>query len=231
MKRNDVWVILGVIAFFSPFFIFDSVYEFYTTWNRVNPMSMAFLKFGILATFGEVLGLRIKTGKYTSPGFGLMPRAIVWGFLGMWIAAAMGIFRSGVPAFMDKFAVFHGMAEAMGGDFSGMKLLGAFFISLMMNTSFAPVFMTLHKITDSHISNLEGKISCLWNPIPIRKIIPNLNWDVQWNFVFKKTIPFFWIPAHTITFILPAHFQVLFAALLGVALGVILSIATIKSKK
>jgi hypothetical protein len=69
-------------------------------------MSMAFLKFAILATFGEVLGLRIKTGKYSTPGFGLLPRAVIWGFLGMWIAAAMGVFRSGIPAFMDKFTVF-----------------------------------------------------------------------------------------------------------------------------
>jgi hypothetical protein len=51
---------------------------------------------------------------------------------------------------------------------------------------------------------------------------------VQWNFVFKKTIPLFWFPAHTITFLLPSQFQVLFAALLGVALGVILAIANNK---
>jgi hypothetical protein len=43
--------------------------------------------------------------------------------------------------------------------------------------------------------------------------------------VFKKTIPFFWIPAHTITFLLPADFRILFAAILGVALGIILAIA------
>ncbi|MBP7102682.1 MAG: Mpv17/PMP22 family protein [Bacteroidales bacterium] len=230
MKRSDIITIVGVILFFAPFFVFDSVYQFYNDWNQSNSMSMAFLKFAILATFGEVLGLRIKTGKYSAPGFGLIPRAIIWGFLGMWIAAAMGIFRSGVPAFMDKFAVFNGINEAMSAEFSGMKLLGAFFISLMMNTSFAPVFMTLHKITDTHISQHAGKVSCLLKPIPIRKIIIGLNWDVQWNFVFKKTIPFFWIPAHTITFILPTHLQVLFAALLGVALGVILSIAALKSK-
>ncbi|MDD3691840.1 MAG: hypothetical protein RBT13_02845 [Bacteroidales bacterium] len=230
MKRSDIFTIVGVIVFLSPFFIFDSVYEFYNDWNRSNPMSMAFLKFAILATFGEVLGLRIKTGKYSAPGFGLFPRAVIWGFLGMWIAAAMGVFRSGVPAFMDKFTVFNGMLVAMSGDFTAMKLLGAFFISVMMNTSFAPVFMTLHKITDTHITNNGGKIGCLLKPIPIRKTIISLNWDVQWNFVFKKTIPFFWIPAHTLTFILPTHMQVLFAALLGVALGVILSIAALKSK-
>ncbi|MGI6290919.1 MAG: hypothetical protein ACOXZH_00605 [Bacteroidales bacterium] len=230
MKNSYVWAVLGVIVFFTPFFLFDSVYNVYNQWNTVNPISLAFLKFAILATFGEVLGLRIKTGKYIVSGFGLLPRAIIWGFYGMWIAAAMGIFRSGVPAFMDKFAVFHGMAEAMGGGFSAMKLLGAFFISVMMNTSFAPVFMTLHKITDTHIVNHEGKVSCLWKPIPVKKIITTLNWDVQWNFVFKKTIPLFWIPAHTLTFILPTNFQVLFAAILGVVLGLILSIAVIKSK-
>jgi hypothetical protein len=230
MKNSYVWAVLGVIVFFTPFFLFDSVYNAYNQWNTVNPISLAFLKFAILATFGEVLGLRIKTGKYIVSGFGLLPRAIIWGFYGMWIAAAMGIFRSGVPAFMDKFAVFHGMAEAMGGGFSAMKLLGAFFISVMMNTSFAPVFMTLHKITDTHIVNHEGKVSCLWKPIPVKKIITTLNWDVQWNFVFKKTIPLFWIPAHTLTFILPTNFQVLFAAILGVVLGLILSIAVIKSK-
>ena len=51
------------------------------------------------------------------------------------------------------------------------------------------------------------------------------------GFVFKKTIPFFWIPAHTITFLLPGQYQVLFAALLGVALGIILSIAAVMSRK
>jgi len=205
MKRSDILTIVGVVLFLSPFFVFDSVYQFYTDWNRSNPMSMAFLKFAILATFGEVLCLRIKTGKYSTPGFGLLPRAVIWGFLGMWIATAMGVFRSGIPAFMDKFTVFNGMAAAMAGEFTAMKLLGAFFISVMMNTSFAPVFMTLHKITDTNITNNGGKIACLLKPIPIRKTIISLNWDVQWNFVFKKTIPFFWIPAHTITFILPTY--------------------------
>jgi hypothetical protein len=55
-----------------------------------------------------------------------------------------------------------------------------------------------------------------------------LNWDRQWNFIFKKTIPLFWYPAHTITFMLPGEYRVLFAALLGVALGVILAIGAKK---
>lgn len=97
-----------------------------------------------------------------------------------------------------------------------------------MNTSFGPVFMTLHKITDMHIIKNGGTIKCLLKPISFATSLREINWNVQWNFVFKKTIPFFWIPAHTITFLLPPDSQVLFAAFLGVALGVILSIAARK---
>jgi len=44
-----------------------------------------------------------------------------------------------------------------------------------------------------------------------------------------KTIPMFWIPAHTITFLLPSEFRVLAAAFLSIALGAILAFA--KKKK
>ena len=190
---------------------------------------MAFFKFAILATFGEVLGLRIRTGKYNMPHFGILPRAVVWGVLGVWIAIAMGVFRNGVPQYLDKFQLFSGINAAMTGNFSILKLVGAFCISVMMNTTFAPVFMTLHKITDTHIMQTSGSLKSFFtNKLHFAQIISEINWKVQWGFVFKKTIPFFWIPAHTITFILPANFQVLFAALLGVCLGVILSIAARK---
>ncbi|WP_321415721.1 Mpv17/PMP22 family protein [uncultured Desulfobacter sp.] len=48
--------------------------------------------------------------------------------------------------------------------------------------------------------------------------------------MFKKTLPFFWIPAHTITFLLPPDFQVLFAAILGIVLGIILAVAGLSKK-
>ena len=50
----------------------------------------------------------------------------------------------------------------------------------------------------------------------------------QWGFVFKKTIPLFWFPAHTVTFLMPPSGRVLCAALLGVALGVLLALAARK---
>ena len=231
MKKQDILVAAGTVLFFLPFFTVDAVYQWYDGFNKAHYLIMAFLKFGILATYGEVLGLRIKTGKYNAPNFGIFPRAIVWGVFGIWIAAMMGIFKAGVPAFLDKMGLC-GLQEAFSSQaFSGYKLLGAFGISVIMNATFAPVFMTLHKITDTHIGMNAGSLKSLITPIKFTKIITSLNWEVQWNFVLKKTIPFFWIPAHTITFILPSEYQVLFAALLGIALGLILSIASLKSEK
>lgn len=228
MKKVDFLVIIIVILVLAPFFIFQPVYDLYCAGNRNFPLWMAFLKFGILATFGEMLGSRIKNGDYWHKGFGLFPKAVVWGFLGMWIALAMSVFRAGIPAFMEHYDAFSGISAAMNDGFTPMKLLGAFCISVMMNTSFAPVFMTIHKMSDMHIAAHGGRAVALLKPMPIRKYITEMNWDVQWNFVFKKTIPFFWIPAHTLTFCLPADLQVLFAAICGVALGLILSFAAMK---
>lgn len=191
---------------------------------------MAFFKFAILATLGEVIGLRIRTGDYNLQGFGILPRAIVWGFLGLTIKLAFIIFAVGTPAFLIYLG-FENAVEVFKGDLSLGKVAVAFSISLAMNVIYAPIMMTLHKITDTHILQTKGSLKGFFSPIPMNQIFKNLNWEVMWNFVFKKTIPFFWIPAHTITFLLPADFQVLFAALLGIALGVILAVADMSSKK
>jgi len=226
MKKQDGLFLLFMLALFLPFVFSPALYTGYKSFNAEHAFIMAFLKFGILATSGEMLGLRIKTGQYIAPGFGILPRAVVWGFLGIWIAMAMKVFAAGSPAIVQYLGV-DGTVEAMKGGFTIEKLLGAFSISLLMNTAFAPVFMTIHKITDTHILNNGGKLSALITPLPFGKLLASLNWDVQWNFVFKKTIPFFWVPAHTITFLLPPDMQVLFAALLGIALGVLLAIASV----
>ena len=86
MKRTDIIVIICTIALLAPFFIFPGVYSFYKTFNAEHGMIMSFMKFAILSTFGECIGLRITHGRYNMPGFGIMPRALVWGILGMGIS-------------------------------------------------------------------------------------------------------------------------------------------------
>ena len=224
MKKQDFIFILVLVMIFLPFFMSDAVYDWYKSFNSAHGMVMSFIKFGILATLGEMLGLRISAGVYNRKGFGVLPRAVVWGLLGIGINAAMIIFSKGVPQLM----VYMGMTDAaniINGVFCADKIWIAFAISVAMNTIFAPVFMTFHKITDTHILDCGGSLRSLITPIPMTRIITHLNWDAQWNFVFKKTIPFFWYPAHTITFLLPGEMRVLFAAILGVVLGVLLAIA------
>ena len=230
MKKHDLLFLLGALMLFVPFFLFPELYRWYEATNRVHPYILAFFKFAVLATAGEALGLRLQKGKYNETGFGLFPRAVVWGILGVWIAAAMKLYAVGVPQFMEGLGL-SGVVLAMSGGLSWLKLLGAFSISVWMNTTFAPVFMTCHKITDAHILKHKGSIKAFITPLCFGKMLSELNWQVQWNFVFKKTIPFFWIPAHTVTFLLPPEWQVLFAALLGVALGILLSTAAIRQRK
>ena len=227
MRTKDFIFILIVIAVFLPFVISDALYDWYLSFNAEHGMVMSFLKFGVLATMGELLGLRISRGVYYFEGFGVLPRAIVWGILGMGINMAFIVFSTGVPAFAGYMGM-NNPSGVMSGALTPEKVLLAFSISVVMNSIFAPVFMTLHKITDTHIMNNGGTLRGLFTPINMGEIMQNLNWKVQWGFVFKKTIPLFWFPAHTITFLLPGEMRVLFAALLGVLLGVILSIAARK---
>jgi hypothetical protein len=229
MKRTDFILLLLVLLFFSAFFLSRPLFNGYITLNKDHGMIMSFFKFALLATLGESIALRIRKGVYNETGFGILPRAMVWGFLGLTIKAAFVLFASGVPALAATLGM-KDAAAAMTGSFSGQKVLIAFLTSACMNIIYAPVMMTFHKITDTHIISTGGTVAGLLTPVPVAKIFGNMNWDVQWNFVFKKTIPFFWIPAHTITFLLPAETQVLFAALLSIALGLILSIAGMKSK-
>ncbi len=183
---------------------------------------MSFVKFAVLATLGEVIGLRISLGVYNRKGFGIIPKMIVWGFLGILIHFAFIIFASGTPNVLKDLCLNLSSKNA------GIELLKAFSISTFINIIFAPVMMTVHKISDEHIKMTGGTLKGFFSKVKISDIFVNLNWKVMWNFVFKKTIPYFWIPAHTITFMLAPQYRVLMAAVLGIVLGIILAFAASK---
>ncbi len=230
MQRKDkiaAGVVFGVLALFVAI---PGALDGFIAATARNPYWMSFAKFAVLSTFGECIGLRITAGVYNRPGFGILPRALVWGFLGMGIKLAFTIFASGAPNVLVDLGIAENASVVRAGGF-GWKLLGALTFSVTINFIFAPVFMTLHKVTDAHIAETGGTLRGFFTPIDVTRHLQNTNWAALWGFVFKKTLPFFWVPAHTITFLLPPHFQVLFAALLGVALGVILAFSSLRSRK
>ena len=227
ITRKDLLFLLGVTLFFLPFFLFDKLFETYYQFNLEHGLLMSFIKFFLLATLGELIGLRIKTGRYYYKGFGLIPRAIVWGFLGISIYMAFAIFSSGTPVLLEKIG-FENASGILHSELSWKKVVVSFSIATALNLFYAPVLMSFHKITDIHILENGGTLRGFFRPIQFARIFSEINWDVQWNFVFKRTIPLFWIPAQTITFLLPEEYRVLFAAFLGIVLGVILAVAALK---
>lgn len=233
MKKADKITLVVIAVVICGFAFIPGAWDWFIKATAKHGLLMSFFKFAILGTFGEMLSLRIKEGVYLKPGFGLVPKMLVWGVLGVVIASAMTIFKTGTVVLLDNGFHLGGKAAKWfyGNPLTGAPLTwGKFFVALcvsvLMNTLFAPVFMTFHKITDIHIAETGGTLKGFFSsPLNIQETMSKkINWDIQYGFVFKKTIPLFWYPAHTITFLLPGTLQVLFAAALGVALGVILSI-------
>jgi hypothetical protein len=226
MKKADLVVLVTIALIVFAFINFSAILNSYLTINKNHGMITSFIKFGLLATFGEMLGLRIKTGYYVQKGFGIIPKIIVWGFIGLTIKMAFVIFATGTPQFLCYLGI-KDAATTFNSDFTLAKLGVSFAISCAMNIIYAPVMMTFHKITDLHIASNNGKLRSIIKPIAFSEIFSKIDWNIQWHFVFKKTIPLFWIPAHTVTFLLPSEFQVLFAAILSIVLGLILALATL----
>ena len=228
MKGSDFIVLIVLVSLIAAFAFCEPLLDAYTQFNAAHGYVTAFIKFAILATFGEMLAARIRCGQYLPQGFGFVPRAVVWGLLGITIQFAFKVFAGGVPPTLEDLGL-ENATLALQGELGATRILTALGISVVMNVVYAPVMMTLHKVTDLHIQEYNGSVRALANPIKVRAIMSErIDWKQMWSFVFKKTIPFFWIPAHTISFLLPAAYRTLFAALLGVALGLILTVAVKK---
>ncbi|MGL4434111.1 MAG: hypothetical protein ACRCUW_16120 [Plesiomonas shigelloides] len=214
MRKDDCAVLSALICVILIMYFTPTINAMLSMLTHDHAYIMSGVKFSLLATFGEILGKRISSKSWKMTNFGILPKMAVWFFLGVIIKAGFVVFATGMPNVVSMLNI------------PESKIINAFAISVGINTIFAPMFMTMHKITDMHINDCKGKISALITPIDMAAKLSNIDWNQQYGFVFKKTIPFFWIPAHTITFLLPEAYQVVFAAMLGTVLGVILSLAS-----
>jgi len=82
--------------------------------------------------------------------------------------------------------------------------------------------MAFHRVADTYLDLKFNKDDAI---VSFKQVLENIDWTGFVSFVVCRTIPFFWIPAHTITFSLPPEYRVLAAAFLGIALGAILGFA------
>ena len=223
MKKKDlIWI--GTLLIIAFLLAYPTTNEIYTTANKAHPYILGFVKVSILATMGEILALRIVIGDYKKP-VGLIYKFIVWGFLGMGFVIAFDLFANGVTGSMKKGLLPSGKVDTFSA-----KLLFAFFTSSAMNLIFGPTFMCLHRLTDTFIDLGEGQFSKI-KKVKLKAVTDKIDWYGFMSFVVFKTIPIFWIPAHTVTFLLPGEYRVLVAAFLSLALGIILAYSKRKNIK
>ena len=223
MKKSDVlWAAL--LIGFTSLVLIESTRKIYENWNLNAPYVMGFIKTAFLASMGERLVYRMKYKTYFGDQ-GIILKAIVWGFLGMVFVLIFQVFSQGVI-----YAQNHQLLPIIGQTTFWAALLTAFLTSFLMNIFFAPTFMMLHRVTDSYIELSHGKLKKLVT-IKLSEVLSQIDFKMFISFVVIKTIPFFWIPAHTITFLLPALYRVLFASYLSIALGILLTFAKTKKEK
>lgn len=229
MERKDK-ILGGILAtLFAVLMFWPGVMDSFIGMTGRHPLFMSFMKFAVLATIGECIALRITTGVYNRPGFGIAPKFILWGILGIACKLVFTVFGTGTPNLLAELGFAITPDRAAWG--FGTRFLAAFSTSVLLNTLFAPILMVGHKIGDIHIDRTGGTLGGFFSRPDMAGLFKGVNWDSMWSFVLKKTVPFFWIPAHTITFLMPGHFQVLVAAMLSIALGIILAFAGLRAQK
>ena len=215
MSKESFFTTLWIFLFISllSFLFWPHGREEFISLTSRYPGLMGFFKFFILLIMGELLGRKLTTKSWQFRKIRLFERAIIWGILGIIFSFVFPLYSGGVNLLIEKNRLFIFTFSPL------VKTISiAFWKSCFINLLFAFPFMTFHRITDTLID--QGLLLQKW---PFLKIWNEINWGNMWKKV-APTIIWFWIPAHTLTFSLPSEFRILMAAVLGIALGVILSI-------
>ena len=175
--------------------------EWYINWVSANPLFSAALQFGILGTLGEILSYVMRTRRFGLPNsvLEMLAKVLGWALLGV-------VIKYGFVAM--KGAVLNLLDYGLLPEFCSTGIGWAFSVSVVMNIFFGPQMMYFHRVEDNLI---------------LRR------WDFTGIETALKTLVWFWIPAHTVTFLLPKEFQIGLAALWSVALGIILGLSIKKT--
>ena len=145
---------------------------------------------------GEILALRVRRRPFSTLGgwWRIILKIAAWGLLGVVIKYGF----TGMKGFVDALVARGFLPRAAPG-----SAAWAFMVSVATNILFGPQMMVFHRLEDSLIA---------WK------------WDLSGLKKAWLTLLWFWIPAHTVTFSLPADYQIGLAAVWSVALGLILGL-------
>lgn len=166
----------------------------YLNWVESSPIISAMLQFALLGTLGEIISCWIvkKNFKYPFTVGITLWKMLVWAILAIGIKYAF----KGFAGFLESL-----IAADMWPDFDSSSLLYALSLSLLMNLQFGLLLVIIHRVLDN---------------IPLK----TRNWKNLDKSMYS--LLWFWIPAHTVTFLVPDLLRIGLAALWSVALGLIL---------
>lgn len=167
----------------------------YVSFVRTWPLASAALQFAVLGTLGEAAAAWLRERRFFVP---FPARAALLKALG-WSALAVCIKYAfaGFTAFVAGLSA-KGLLPAQLGLFAF-----AFAVSLSMNLQFGPFLVIAHRLIDNGIDGRRN-----WTGID--RALLSLLW--------------FWVPAHTVTFMLPEDLRIGLAAVWSLTLGVILGL-------
>jgi len=170
----------------------------YRLWVLAHPYLSAAIQFGLLGTLGELVAASLKARRPTLPctPLQLLLKVLAWALLGLVIKAGFVGMKGFTRALLDHHILPAFLSSGIGWAFS---------LSTLTNLFFGPQMMLFHRLEDNLILRRRG----------FEGMMPAI-----------RTLVWFWIPAHTLTFSLPPEFQVGLAALWSLALGVILGLAS-----
>jgi len=214
LKKGDfLWA--GILLLWIVILVVPASRVAFITATDAHPYIGGFIKFAILATMGDLLGARVLKGDWVIPR-GVVYKAVIWGIIGLMVTLVFTVFMGGVAAAQGASKL----------PFKGSVFAQAFFGSTIMNLTFGPMMMVFHRFTDMYIDTKYEKNG---GKVTLNELIDKNDWHSLVQFSWIKTCPFFWIPAHTVVFMLPAQYRVLVSAFLSIALGLLLALAK-KSK-
>lgn len=172
--------------------------DHYLQWVSTYPLFSAAVQFAVLGTLGELLSHWIKRKRLHLPcsPLQLAAKMLAWALLGLIIKYGFTGMKGFTQALLDHEMLPAFMADGLGW---------AFALSCLTNIFFGPQMMLFHRLEDNLILqdwNFAGLTRAWW------------------------TLIWFWIPAHTLTFLLPKGYQIGLAALWSVALGLILGLSS-----
>ena len=168
--------------------------NFYLNWVQTSPILSTIIQFAILGTIGEIISkwLQQKSFKYPFSFPMTLWKMVVWAMLGVGTKYAFKGFSGFVNAIIEN---------GMWPEFQPGTFGYAFSLSALMNLQFGLFLVIMHRVLD----NLPEKQKNWKN---LDKSMYSLLW--------------FWIPAHTVTFMVPSDLRIGLAALWSIALGLIL---------